>query len=910
MKKTKWLLPLALLVMITALLTVGVFAAGEETMVAKVGETEYADLNSAIAAVTSENNVITVLQSFTAESTVNASAIHYTVKGSTGNEIVTFPENATFPQSGSVTFEGVHVRTNGKLNISGSVSVTFGNDAYLTGALDETNTNANVIYGYNRKHMNPMMTLSGTATLNFNSGSKMYWIHAHEGIVVNTGATLNIDGLDLNSTVMGLSLVCVEGGTVNVSGATIANSTMIEGIVKVSSGTVNFTGPITGGNYIILNTDGKAQTSTVNINFAANLADRQGDKKKYYNADYIGVTYNGTTTYYNKELKEVIQQYTGTYYTDGYTIDIYKDYEISGENAISQRAFTLNGNGHKVKINRDIVGIYNDNDETHKATITFNDVIIETGDINIGGRISLVFGDKSVLTTEGEQVDKLFEHKDGTGTVTFETGSKIKDINCKGTPIRMGSSNLIVENGATLDGTIYVRPYEAETSGRIFEKNIAFVTSAATENNIAPGSLGLVARIGQNYYHRFANAVTAANGATVELLADCTYLNDGYDLTGALDWKLDGKGKTLKMEKTFSVAGNDGVHSNVEIKDLKIDLASQGGGFNVSGSYLTLDNVEVTQSNYSPEYFIQSVYDCSVVTLNNSTITDINTNISDGQCAAIKMVGGTLKLNQTEIKNCVGQNGGAVALHNGSKLEMTGGLIQGNEATLGAGILCYGANHELKFSGNAKVIDNTHKTDNTELNIRLDGCGNITLEDGFSGKIGLTANVASGTKVGTVSGALASGASIFADNTEGNTVGYPNEDGDLIMVVAPEFNVETDKGMYGDTYGVVRAMATFEGLHEDVKIEKCGIYFLKNTTGNNENRKSEQLHIDNVTDKVTNGMGIQYDCYGMKQGDAVYAIAWYKLKGIDFYKYTTVSATLTDDEKNVTYDVTTGTEGE
>lgn len=934
MKHLKRLVLLAVTVAAAmALLCVCVSAGDEEStsdLAVKVGEESFATFNEAVDAVTEENNVITVLKTFTAESAIKATATPYTVQGLTGSEIVIFPESATFPESGSVTFKSVHVRTNGSLKISGSVSVTFGEGAYLTGKIDEQDAkkNTGVIYGYERAYKENLITISGTASLSFNSGSQIYWTWANYGITVNTGATLNINSAVIKSAAMSSSLVKVSGGTLNVSGATTSGlAGMSNGLFYVASGSASFTGTVTGGS-VALKTE---SPDYVTIDDAACFADLNGDGKTYISNDTIRIDYTLTTTatdgttstarktiYTTGTLSNVIQNHTnldklnkaGNNASD-YTFTIYKDHEFTAENAVSRCIFTLNGNGHKVTINESIVGIYNNTGE--EATVTFNNVVIKTGNINIGAGISLVFGDKAVLTTENEQVTRLFNHYNGTGTVTFKTGSRIEDINCKEAPIKMGTANLIAEEGVTLEGKIYVRPYEAETSGRKFEKGIAFVTSSATGNSIAPGSLGLVARIGQNYYHRFANAVTAAgaaNGATVELLDNCTYLNDGYDLSGALDWTLNGNSKTLKMEKVFSVAGNASVHSTVAINNLNIDLASTSGGFSVSGSYLTLNNVTVTQSQYSPAYFIQSTVDCSVVTLNNSSIDGISLNVSVSQSAAIKMVNGKVVLNNTIIKNCTGQNGGAVALHNSSSLEMTGGQITGNKATLGAGILCYDADHTLKFSGNASVINNQHVTDGTELNICLNGCTGVTLADGFSGKLYFTKDDAknsftTGAQIGSMEGTLGSGYKLIEDRTLQNTIFIPGEESAIIALVVPTLNVSVlDYGMYSDTEGVVRFSAVFSGISDYAKIEKCGMYFLKSTTNNPGKRNDgTQIYIDEVTETVTDGMGMQYDCYGMAEGDNVYVIAWYKLEGLDVWNSFLTYGSLTAGARQIEYDV-------
>ncbi len=915
MKKTKWLLPLALLVMITAVLTVGIFAEGEETMVAEVGGVKYADFNSAINAVTSENNIITVLQSFTAESQVNASATPYTVKGKTGSEVISFPANTQFAQSGTVTFEGIYVRAIDNLTFPGSVNVTFGNKAVIAGKVNDKNERV-----FSSQYS---LIVKDTATVSMDSGSKIDWLWTASCIKVDTGATLNVNGVQLSSLSLSNSFADVKGGTLNVSGVTLVTSIWgcSKGFINVSSGTANITGPVSGtvsgegATTKMLNTE---SAGYVTVSENSNLADRDNTGKVYYSADFIKINKDGVISYSRDKLNVAIQNNCSmgngeiVLPSSPCEFTIYKDYTVEAENAISRCSFVLHGNGHKVTLDKKIVGIYNATGE--KPHITFNNVIISTGDINIGDGVSVVFGNGAVLTTENNSCSHIFSHRSGTGTVTFKTGSKIKDINCTDAPINMeGSSNITVESGVTLDGTVVIGTSSASRSS-----NVALIASAGTANSIATGSLGIVARIGQNYYTKFVNAIIAAKGSTVELLADCEYAPDD-NVGGALNWSLNGNGKTLKISRGLALAGNNGNdHSNVTINNTNIDAATGGFVFNVTYSHLTFNNVTVTQSACTSTALIRSAGDYSIITLNNSSISSVAMSVADNQTAVLKIESGKLILDNTNITGCTGEKAGAVALYGNSQFEMTGGSITNNKTTNvagAAGIRIYGTGPSLKFSGSATVNENIYESNSSQSNIMVDGNTNITLADGFSGKIGLTTNegkgaFTSGTKVGTVSGALASSASIFADNTAGNTVGYPTESGNLIMVVAPEFNVETDKGMYSTTDGVVRAMATFAGLHSDVEIEKCGIYFLKTTAGNNDNRKSEQLHIDNVTDKVTNGMGIQYDCYEMKQGSTVYAIAWYKLKGIDFYKYETVSATITGDEQTVTYDVTTSTEGE
>lgn len=915
MKKTKWLLPLALLVMITALLTVGIFAEGEETMVAEVGGVEYTDLNSAINAVTSENNVITVLQSFTAQSSISSSAVSYTVKGKTGSEVISFPANTEFAQSGTVTFEGIYVRAIDNLTFPGSVNVTLGNKAVIAGKVNDKNERV-----FSGQYS---MIVKDTATVSMNSGSKIDWVWAASCIKVNTGATLNVNGVQLSSLSLSNSFADVTGGTLNVSGITLVSNIWgcSSGVINVSSGMANITGPVSGtvsGEGATIKMLNTASADYVTVSKNSNLVDRDNTGKVYYSADFIKINKDGVISYSKDKLNTVIQANcnmgnTAIVLPDSpCELTIYKDYTIDGENAISRCSFVLHGNGHKVTLDKKIAGIYNATDE--KPHVTFNNVIISTGDIAIGDGVSLVFGNGAVLTTENNSCSHIFSHRNGTGTVTFKTGSKIKDISCTGAPINMeGSSNITVESGVTLEGTAVIGTSSASRSS-----DVALIASAGTANSVAPGSLGIVARIGQNYYTRFVNAIIAAKGSTVELLADCEYA-PGDNVGGALNWSLNGNGKTLKISTGLTLAGNSGNdHSNVTINNTNINSATGGMVFNVTYSYLTFNNVTVTQSAGTPSAFIQASGDYSIITLNNSSISSVTTSVSDNQTAVLKIVSGKLILDNTSITGCTGEKAGAVALYNNSQFEMTGGSITNNKTTSAvgaAGIRIYGTGPSLKFSGSATVSDNIYESNSSQSNIMLDGNTKLTLADGFSGTIGLTTNEAkgaftSGTKVGTVSGSLASGASIFADNTSGNTVGYPKQNGDLIIVVAPNLSIETDKGMYSTTYGVVRAMATFAELHADVEIEKCGIYFLKTVEGNNDNRKSEQLHIDKVTDKVTNGMGIQYDCYEMKQGDTVYAIAWYKLKGIDFYKYTIVSATMTGDEQTVTYDATTSTEGE
>lgn len=850
MKKSHLLILAGVLVL---LVTMCIGISAEDTVVAKIGTTEYTSLAQAINAA-KDGETIIVTADTTLSETLEVKNKNITIKSESAEDIktITYVSNyitvtADEGKTGSLTLENITITKQ-----TGSANGTY--------AILYPNTNGTVI-------LNSGTTIKDSAAAHAGAA----FAERGGAIVMNDGALVENCSNQYRS-----GAFHVDNGSFTMNGGTISNS--VNGAVGLGNGSATSTnatitlngGTITGttGRAAVKTYNGTSITISDNVVFSGNTV---------ANIQYVsGTTVNVKADSGN--LKTALNlAFTNNENTNP-TIILNKatvaNRTANDDNYFNNRVFTVEGNGSTLSIEKSFP-MWGD-----KGHITFKNVTVEMDNFCLGNSSKMTFDEGSVLTTPAAGVTgKVISVQGGgsfTPTITMKNGSAIK--NAKSTvgviSLDVGVATLNMEDGVTVtgveaqrlvdcyqqsilniagatikdntlkDGVVYAvaKTINVTNPSALTVENNGTnrIIAAATTNTLTVNVTGdwdsaltidnknyyvkssIVAKTDAGLYESLSDAITATNNKdmVIYLLKDCELNKLGIERS----YILDGQGHTVNLKDTYTIVGKSNITLRNVIFDLKDYVASNKSMFVFwNGITFTLDNGAVIR-NYTATGDTVFGSGCvfmlnggsedshpTVIMKSGSLIEGIDCTNKDGnngivayvgKCAVFEMQGGTIQNIKFGCKDTKDPSRGAIYLADGGIFNMTGGTIQNVKTP----------SKENKFGGGVFVaIGGTMNmsgglmTNNFALEggaVFLNGTMNMT-----GGEIsGNNAWSGSGIKIGDIGKLNISGdAKIlnnkYPDGRKGNIESPSNNS----IVLAGDFNgkIVVQIGKLGDSFGTV-----------------------------------------------------------------------------------------------------------
>lgn len=724
MKKSHLLILAGVLVL---LVTMCIGISAEDTVVAKIGTTEYTSLAEAINAA-GDGDTIIVTADTTLSEALTVKNKNITVNSESADDIKTITYvsnsitvNADTGKTGSLTLENITITKQ-----EGSANGTH--------AILHPMTNGTAI-------------LNSGVTIKNSSSSHAGAIFCEGGdAIMNDGAVLDGCSNEWRS-----GAVHVESGSFTMNGGTISNS--VNGAIGLgnpgNTSPANATLTINGGT--ISGTTGKVAVKTHNgttITVSDNVV---FSGNTVANIQYVsGTTVNVKADSGN--LKTALNlAFTNNENTNP-TIILTKATEAKREtttdNYLNNKVFTVEGNGNTLSIENSFP-MWGD-----KGDITFKNVTVEMDNFLLGNSSKMTFDEGAVLTTPAAGVTgKVISVQGGgsfTPAITMKSGSAIKNAKSTANIISLdiGVATLNIEDGVTVTNVEAQRLVDcyqqsvlniagatikdnAFTTGVVYAVaktiNVTNPSALTVENNgtykiIAVSSSNdltvnvtgdwdsaltidnknyyvkssIVAKTDAGLYASLNDAITATNNkdTVIYLLKDCDLNKLGIERS----YVLDGQGHTVKLKDTYTIVGKSNITLKNVVFDLKDSVASSGAMFVFwNGITFTLDDGAVIR-NYTATGDAVFGSGCvfrlnggsedshpTVIMKSGSLIEGIDCTNKDGsngivahvgKCAVFEMQGGTIQDIKMGTDKSTTASHGAIFVANGGIFNMTGGTIQ------------------------------------------------------------------------------------------------------------------------------------------------------------------------------------------------------------------------------------------
>ena len=334
------------------------------------------------------------------------------------------------------------------------------------------------------------------------------------------------------------------------------------------------------------------------------------------------------------------------------------------------------------------------------------------------------------------------------------------------------------------------------------------------------GNTGIVTINGGNVYAVSALGTAIGGGSSANLQGGSAevYIYDGYVVakSEADNSSGIGGGSSRTNPNSTTAAAKDGGNATIVIggkgKKPIVRTGSIGGGSTTNGQ-IGSANITIEEGDIQAQ-FVMAASPSNTFTMNGGTIrnsyhTDTEYKHIQKDGGAVYMMQGTFLMNDGEIRNCTGENGGAVyiagvdsenttfTMNGGSILQSTadynggalyiengtvtlnGGIIQDNLAKMGNGgaICIQGGNFYMPEGSTAEIINNAAYSNNTV------GRGNgggvfVTSKSNDTDQNKVTVDILSGKIQQNTSDRYGGGLSVDMtdkDNVEANvTVGIPD----------------------------------------------------------------------------------------------------------------------------------------
>lgn len=949
MKKSHLLILAGVLVL---LVTMCIGISAEDTVVAKIGTTEYTSLAQAINAA-KDGDTIIVTADTTLSETLEVKNKNITIKSESADDIktITYVSNyitvtADEGKTGSLTLE--------KITVTKQADSDKGTYAFLHPIKNGTailNSGA-TIKNSSSSHAGAIFCEGGDAIMNDGAvldGCSNQWrsgaVHVEAGsFTMNGGIITNCVGNNNGGSALGL-----KAGTMTLNGGSITNNT---GSVAV-----------------------KVLATATSFSFTDQLVMSGNTANMEINTESVNVD---VTTSLQNALDLIPSNYTGA------TINIKNDLNVTSTLTFNKTA-VIEGNNNKIDVTANAWFHVTAGDVTFKnITVTRN----IDGDYamfrHTGGNVTLDFG-AVIDTVKGGNGGAVFFETGGVKTFTMNEGSAIKNAAARweSAPIYMNINTTFNMNGGEISGCSLASTTKPTAfyvmDGAVLNLNKGEIKNNGTSSNYGNGAVyvtgtgkvnvsadvvmtgngGLniygidaanivvdegnascvtydnlcyydadvvaVADKTKTYFTLY-DAIASQNGASITVLKDCAFEGS---MPRASSYTLDGRNNTVTIKNVISIAGNSIVTwKNVNVNvDLDTGVENNTIAFRIwntskfilgegavvtssapenlqrfveinSGTTFELDGGKITGIKKPQEGTAAP----AVLVNGGGTFNMISGYITDNEAhtegAIIIQQNGVMNMSGGEISGNKAQLGGAIGIYGGT-LNMSGGKITGNSAWEGSAIRTGGsAATVLNFSGNAYVYGNNSKNPQVE-NIAQKGA-TITVKD-FTGKLGINQRresdkvlgVVVGTEFGTAEGTLPTVGTIVSDADD--SIFACISGGKLIWTTKAGLAIETDAGKYTKTgdetvYGVIRIL-TKSNSDAAVPVESFGTAYVKNG--------ADETSIDtradyNFTKNETfeNGKGYIVDVVDVDTG-ATYTyipVSYYKIAGIDEMVYVTGTA--------------------
>lgn len=850
MKKSHLLILAGVLVL---LVTMCIGISAEDTVVAKIGTTEYTSLAQAINDA-KDGDTIIVTANTTLSETLEVKNKNITIKSERADDIKTITYVSNYISIG---------------NWDGDIasSVTLENITVTKQAGSDNGT-----YAFLRPIKNGKAILNSGATIKSSSSMHAGAIFCEGGdAIMNEGALLDGCSNDYRS-----GAVHVDSGSFTMNGGTISNS--VNGAIGLGNGSAASTdatitlngGTITGttGRAAVKTYNGTSITISDNVVFSGNTV---------ANIQYVsGTTVNVKADSGN--LKTALYLAVTNNENTNPTIILTKATEAKRETAednyFNNRVFTVEGNGSTLSIEKSFP-MWGD-----KGHITFKNVTVEMDNFCLGNSSKMTFDEGSVLTTPAAGVTgKVISVQGGgsfTPTITMKNGSAIK--NAKSTvgviSLDVGVATLNMEDGVTVtgveaqrlvdcyqqsilniagatikdntlkDGVVYAvaKTINVTNPSALTVENNGTnrIIAAATTNTLTVNVTGdwdsaltidnknyyvkssIVAKTDAGLYESLNDAITATNNkdTVIYLLKDCELNKLGIERS----YILDGQGYTVNLKDTYTIVGKSNITLRNVIFDMKDYVASNNSMFVFwDGITFTLDNGAVIR-NYTATGDTVFGSGCvfmlnggsedshpTVIMKSGSLIEGIDCTNKDGnngivayvgKCAVFEMQGGTIQDIKMGTDKSTTASNGAIFVANGGIFNMIGGKICNVKNTYyfnNFGSAAYVAGGGTMNMSDGLITGNSaHEGGAVYLRgtLNMSG-GEISGNNAWSG---------SGIKIGDIGKLNISGdAKIlnnkYPDGRKGNIESPSNNS----IVLAGDFNgkIVVQIGKLGDSFGTV-----------------------------------------------------------------------------------------------------------
>ena len=664
------------------LLSVGAWAQN----VAKIGETKYATLAEAVAAVPTDGTETTI----TMLEDVDLGTAYITIPAT--KNVVLELNGKTI--TGSAKSYGT-LRPAGKFIINGEGTI----QSTTKYAIQTTaNTAAVVLNGATLESTTNSAVSASKGTFTMNSGTVSASSHAIEGGAVIKGGTVtstNGYGVYANSS----SAECViEGGSITGAASKGAVGVYLGNVKVTSEATLNskivFASNATG---LILPETDAAYIDNATTNLAV-----------YDDETLLGYTTANTTETIaiGKSVKVISDITTDKSINLGATKFDLNGHNISstavsaiivkaGSNASNPRSLTITGNGIVKCDNGGACNVIN--------VERYCDVVIEGGNFIVGGE-----ADNAVV-----YISNSYKTHPSIVTITdgyFESGDGKWILNCYDDAYKNNGANFVVKGGS----------FSADPSQFLSEgEGTNFLDEAYAPVKDADGKYTVLkafaAKIGDIKFATLADAITAAqNGETVTLLADVT---DNITIPAGKNITLDLNGKTLSGGSVESNGKKAAIVNNGTIT-IQDSSAEQTGtikrddpeNYDQSNSYYVIDN-QGTMTIKSGTI----TNNAGLTTAHKGSSLIRNGEVVEG--AVLNIEGGTLTQKNFDVIKNGGKN---------SVLNITGGTIESENSYA---ILSYDKVNMSAGTVTGKVCLRSYDSDYAVANISGGTInGNITVE--------------------------------------------------------------------------------------------------------------------------------------------------------------------------------------
>lgn len=851
MKKSHLLILAGVLVL---LVTMCIGISAEDTVVAKIGTTEYTSLKEAITAA-KDGETIIVTADTTLSENLEVKNKNITIKSEKANDIKTITYVNNYISIGNWEGDIPSIVTLENITVTKQVGSDNGTYAFL------------------RPIKNGTVILNSGATIKNSAAAHAGAAFAEGGgaIIMNDGALVENCSNQYRS-----GAFHVDNGSFTMNGGTISNS--VNGAIGLGNGSAASTdatitlngGTITGttGRAAVKTYNGTSITISDNVVFSGNTV---------ANIQYVsGTTVNVKADSGN--LKTAVYLAITNNENTNPTIILTKATEAKREtttdNYLNNKVFTVEGNGNTLSIEKGFP-MWGD-----KGHIMFKNVTVEMDNFCLGNSSKMTFDEGSVLTTPAAGVTgKVISVQGGdsfTPTITMKNGSAIK--NAKSTvgviSLDVGVATLNMEDGVTVtgveaqrlvdcyqqsilniagatikdntlkDGVVYAvaKTINVTNPSALTVENNGTnrIIAAATTNTLTVNVTGdwdsaltidnknyyvkssIVAKTDAGLYESLNDAITATNNkdTVIYLLKDCDLNKLGIERS----YILDGQGYTVNLKDTYTIVGKSNITLRNVIFDMKDYVASNNSMFVFwNGITFTLDNGAVIR-NYTATGDTVFGSGCvfmlnggsedshpTVIMKSGSLIEGIDCTNKDGnngivayvgKCAVFEMQGGTIQDIKMGTDKSTTASNGAIFVANGGIFNMTGGKICNVKNTYyfnNFGSAAYVAGGGTMNMSDGLITGNSaHEGGAVYLRgtLNMSG-GEISGNNAWSG---------SGIKIGDIGKLNISGdAKIlnnkYPDGRKGNIESPSNNS----IVLAGDFNgkIVVQIGKLGDSFGTV-----------------------------------------------------------------------------------------------------------